>query len=157
MRRTIPIAVMGAGSDNKEGVTDRQEIAGCVWGAWQQCCCRGLAFLRCRLVPLPLHPKGLRQEIVTPSDESDARRRAPHPSGIGGGLFPEAGKVAFALDEVKQALASPDPGFAVPTICAVLIYMQLSDLPMADESFRRALSLRPIDANVLHNHAWLLC
>ena len=100
-------------------------------------------------------PQGAAAEIVTPSDESDARRRARIRLELAVGYF-EAGKVAFALDEVKQALAS-DPGFADAYNLRGLIYMQLSDLPMADESFRRALSLRPGDANVLHNHAWLLC
>jgi Tfp pilus assembly protein PilF len=52
-------------------------------------------------------PQGAAAEIVTPSDESDARRRARIRLELAVGYF-EAGKVAFALDEVKQALAS-DP------------------------------------------------
>ena len=35
--------------------------------------------------------------------------------------------------------------------------MRLNDLVQAEDSFRRALSLRPSDPNVLHNNAWLLC
>jgi type IV pilus assembly protein PilF len=100
-------------------------------------------------------PQGASAEIITPSDETDARRRARIRLELAVGYF-EGGKVAFALDEVKQALAN-DPGFADAYNLRGLIYMQLSDLPMAEESFRKALSVRPGDANVLHNHAWLLC
>jgi type IV pilus assembly protein PilF len=100
-------------------------------------------------------PQGAAADIVTPSDETDARRRARIRLELAVGYF-ETGKVAFALDEVKQALVN-DPGFADAYNLRGLIYMQLRDLPMADESFRRALSVRPGDANVLHNHAWLLC
>lgn len=100
-------------------------------------------------------PQGASAEIVTPSDESDARRRARLRLELAVSYF-EAGKVAFALDEVMQALAN-DPGFADAYNLRGLIYMQLSDLPMAEGSFRKALRVRPGDANVLQNHAWLLC
>ena len=94
-------------------------------------------------------------DIVTPSDESEARRRARIRLELAVNYF-EAGKVAVALDEVKQALTN-DPTFADAYNLRGLIYMQINDLPQAEESFRRALGLRSSDANVLHNYAWLLC
>jgi type IV pilus assembly protein PilF len=100
-------------------------------------------------------PEGVASEIVTPSDETDARRRARIRLELAVGYF-QSGKVAFALDEVKQALVS-DPGYADAYNLRGLIYLQLNELPVAEESFRKALSLRPGDASVLHNHAWLLC
>ena len=35
--------------------------------------------------------------------------------------------------------------------------MRLNDLRQAEESFRRAATLNPRDANVQHNYGWLLC
>ena len=40
--------------------------------------------------------------------------------------------------------------------CVVWIYMRLNDYPQAEDSFRRALSLRANDANILHNYGWLM-
>jgi len=98
---------------------------------------------------------GAGPEIVTPSDETDARRRARIRLELAVGYF-EAGKVAVALDEVKQALAA-DPSFADAYNLRGLIYMQLNELPAAEESFLKALSQRSGDPNVQHNLAWLLC
>ncbi len=100
-------------------------------------------------------PQTTGQEIVTPSDETDARRRARIRLELAVGYF-EGGKTAVALDEVKQALAT-DPSFSDAYNLRGLIYMQLGELPVSEESFQRALSLRPGDANVLHNLAWLQC
>ena len=38
-----------------------------------------------------------------------------------------------------------------------LIYMQLGEPDIAGESFSKAQSLKPTDANIMHNHGWLLC
>jgi len=38
-----------------------------------------------------------------------------------------------------------------------LIYMRLNELKLAEDSFKRALTLAPRDGNVLHNYGWLLC
>lgn len=94
-------------------------------------------------------------EVITPSDEPDARRRARIRLELAVNYF-ETGKVAVALDEVKQALVN-DPTYADAYNLRGLIYMRLNDLGQAEESFRRALSIRSSDANVMHNYALLLC
>jgi type IV pilus assembly protein PilF len=98
---------------------------------------------------------GLSQEVITPSDEPEVRRRARIRLELAVNYF-EMGKATVALDEVKQSLAN-DPTYADAYNLRGLIYMRLNDLAQAEDSFRRALSLRPSDPNVLHNHAWLLC
>ena len=98
---------------------------------------------------------GFSQEVITPSDEPEVRRRARIRLELAVNYF-EMGKATVALDEVKQSLVN-DPTYADAYNLRGLIYMRLNDMAQAEDSFRRALSLRPSDANVLHNHAWLLC
>lgn len=98
---------------------------------------------------------GPKADIVTESDEPAARRRARIRLELAAGYF-EEGKTTIALDEVKQALAA-DPNFAEAYNVRGLIYMRLKDPALAEESFRRALALKPGDANVYHNYGWLLC
>lgn len=94
-------------------------------------------------------------DLVTPSDEPEARRRARIRLELAANYF-EMGQTAVALDEVKQALAA-DPSYADALNLRGLIFMRLNDLAQADDSFRRALALRGNDANLLHNYGWLLC
>jgi type IV pilus assembly protein PilF len=94
-------------------------------------------------------------DIVTPSDESEARKRARIRLELAVGYF-EQGKTDIALDEVKQVIAT-DPSLADGYNLRGLIYMRLNDNRQAEDSFRRAVSLNPRDANVQHNYAWLLC
>lgn len=93
--------------------------------------------------------------IVTASDEPEHRRRARIRLELASSYF-ENGQTTVALDEVKQSLAA-DPAYPDAYNLRGLIYMRLGDLGLADESFRRALSLRPNDASILHNQGWLLC
>ena len=94
-------------------------------------------------------------DLVTPSDESEARRRARIRLELASNYF-ELGQTAVALDEVKQSLAS-DGTYPDAYNLRGLIYLRLNDFVQAEESFRRALALRPGDPNLLHNFGWLLC
>lgn len=94
-------------------------------------------------------------EPVTDSDEPEARKRAKIRMQLAVGYF-EQGQTTVALDEIKQVLVT-DPGFADAFNLRGLIYMRLNDMRLADESFRRAMTLNPNDANVLHNYGWMLC
>jgi type IV pilus assembly protein PilF len=96
-----------------------------------------------------------RSEIITDSDESGERKRARIRVELATGYF-EQGKTNIALDEIKQAIIA-DPGFADAYSLRGLVYMRLNDFGFAEESFNKALSIRPKDANVLHNIGWLKC
>jgi type IV pilus assembly protein PilF len=98
---------------------------------------------------------GTTSDIVTESDEPEARRRARIRLELASGYFAE-GKTTVALDEVKQALAS-DPTFGDAFNLRGLIYMRLNDMRLAEDSFKRALALNSRDANAAHNFGWMLC
>jgi len=96
-----------------------------------------------------------RADIVTQSDEPQDRTRARIRLELAVGYF-EQGKTTIALDELKQALAA-DPSFAEAYTLRGLVYMRLNDPALAESSFRRALALKPGDANTLHNLGWMMC
>lgn len=94
-------------------------------------------------------------DLVTDSDEPEVRKRARLRLELAVGYF-EQGQTTVALDELKQALAT-DPSFPDAYNLRGLVYMRLNEIPLAEESFKRALALSPRDANVMHNYGWLLC
>jgi len=98
---------------------------------------------------------GSSRDIITESDEPEARRRARIRMELAIGYF-EQGQTNVALDELKQVIAS-DPTFPDAYNLRGLIYMRLNDMRQAEDSFRRAVALNPRDANVQHNFGWLLC
>ncbi len=96
-----------------------------------------------------------RTDLVTDSDESSDRKRARIRVELAMGYL-EQGKTTIALDEVKLALAA-DPDFADAYSLRGLIYMRLNEFSLAQDSFMKALSIRPGNANILHNLGWLRC
>ena len=94
-------------------------------------------------------------DIITESDESAERKRARIRVELAMGYL-EQGKSTIALDEIKQAILI-DPSYSDAFSLRGLIYMRLNDFGIAEESFNKALSLKPRDGNVLHNLAWLQC
>jgi type IV pilus assembly protein PilF len=98
---------------------------------------------------------GATHDIITESDEPEARKRARIRMELATGYF-EQGQTSVALDELKQVIAT-DPSFPDAYNLRGLIYMRLNDPRQAEESFRRAAALNPRDSNVQHNWGWLLC
>lgn len=96
-----------------------------------------------------------RADLVTDSDESSARKRARIRVELAM-VYLEQGKTTIALDEVKLALVA-DPDFADAYSLRGLIYMRLNELSLAQDSFLKALAVRPRDPNILHNLGWLRC
>jgi type IV pilus assembly protein PilF len=96
-----------------------------------------------------------RPDLLTESDEPEARKRARVRLQLAIGYF-EQGQTTVALDELKQSLTT-DPSFAEAYNLRGLIYMRLNDQKLAEDSFRRAISLNPREANSLHNYGWLMC
>lgn len=96
-----------------------------------------------------------RPDLITASDEPEVRTRARIRLELAVGYF-EQGQTTVALDELKLSLAA-DPNFGDAYNLRGLVYMRLNDLSLAESSFRRALALKPGDANTQHNLAWLMC
>ena len=95
------------------------------------------------------------QESFTDSDEPESRKRAVNRLRLAVLYFTD-GKFTIALDEVKQAIIA-DPNWFESYNMRGLIYMRMSDFPLASSSFQKALSLNPGSAEVKHNYAVLLC
>lgn len=94
-------------------------------------------------------------DLVTESDEPEGRKRARLRVELATGYF-EQGQTSVALDEIKQSL-NADANYAPAYSLRGLAYMRMNENRLAEESFRRAISLNPRDAGVAHNLAWLLC
>ncbi len=97
----------------------------------------------------------VKSDLVTDSDEPEARKRARLRLELAVAYF-EKGQTTDALDHLKQSIIA-DPGLFEAHNMRGLIYMRLNDLPLAEESFRRALAISPKAASVQHNYGWLLC
>lgn len=95
------------------------------------------------------------KDIVTASDESDAGKRARLRMELASGYFGR-GQMTTALDQVKQAIAT-DPLYGEAFNLRGLIYANLGETTLADESFRRALQINPRDFDAMHNYGWYLC
>ena len=95
------------------------------------------------------------KDIVTESDETDASKRAQVRMELASGYF-ERGQMTTALDQVKLAIVA-DPTFAAAFNLRGLIYANLGDERLAEESFRRALVLNPRDADTMQNFGYFLC
>lgn len=96
-----------------------------------------------------------KSDLVTASDETEARKRARIRLELAVNYFSE-GKTTIALDELKQSIAV-DPGLFEAHNLRGLIYMRLNEFSLADDSFRQALVLSPKAATVQHNYGLLLC
>lgn len=126
------------------------------WMKWLFCACLAIvALVGLSACTATGGPAGQGTEIVTDSDEPEARKRARIRLELAVGYF-EQGQTTTALDELKQAI-SIDPSYGDAYSLRGLIYMRLNDFRVADESFRKALTLSPKDSNILHNLGWLLC
>lgn len=93
--------------------------------------------------------------IVTPSDEPEFRKRARTRLELAAGYFSE-GKTTVALDEIKLALQL-DANYGDAFNMRGLIYQRLGDIGQAESSYRRALQLNPRDPDTMHNYAWMMC
>ena len=94
-------------------------------------------------------------DIPTASDLTDADKLARVRMELASAYF-SRGQTTTALDEVKQVLQAK-PNLPEGYNLRGLIYASMGQLPLAEESFQRALKLAPNDADTLHNYGWFLC
>ncbi len=123
--------------------------------AWLSLCWSAALLAGCANQPGMTDLPSNRSDLITDSDETDQRRRARLRVELATGYF-EQGQTKVALDEIKQSL-STDPSFVEAYNLRGLVYMRLNDIPLAEDSFRRALAINSRDPNVAHNYGWLLC
>ncbi|MBV8469753.1 MAG: type IV pilus biogenesis/stability protein PilW [Burkholderiaceae bacterium] len=95
------------------------------------------------------------QAIKTESDKTDADKRASTRLQLAQGYF-ERGQYSTALDEIKRAQAAKPDSIEAISLRA-LVYAAMGESGLAEESFRRALSLNPKDGDVASNYGWFLC
>jgi len=91
----------------------------------------------------------------TASDETDAAKRGRARLELAAAYF-SRGQMQTALDQVKLAIQA-DPNSSAAFNLRGLIYANLGDQALAEESFRRALQLDPRDADAMQNYGWYLC
>lgn len=97
----------------------------------------------------------VKADLLTSSDESEIRKRARLRLQLAAGYYSN-GQTTIALDELKQSIAV-DPTLFDSYNLRGLIYMRLNNIPLAEESFQRALALEPNAPSVQHNYGLLLC
>ncbi len=100
-------------------------------------------------------PRTATPDRITASDEPENTRRARVRLELASAYFGR-GQVVIALDQVKQAIAA-DPTMGPAFNLRGLIYSNLGDFALAEESFRRALALDAEDADAMQNYGWHLC
>ncbi len=104
--------------------------------------------------PLPV-ATGDSKDRITASDESDASKRAKVRMELAAAYFGR-GQMTTALDQVKLAIIA-NPNQSEAYNLRGLIYANLGDDVLAEESFRRAQQLNPRDADVMQNFGYYLC
>ena len=95
------------------------------------------------------------RDRVTASDQSEASKRADNRLELASAYYTR-GQMTTALDQVKLAIAS-DPNRGDAYNLRGLIYANLGDDRLAEESFRRALQINTRDADTMQNFGWYLC
>jgi len=71
-------------------------------------------------------------------------------------LYFSRGNMAVALEELRIALAA-DPAYSPTHGMFGLVYMELRENRLAEQSFQNGLRLSPQDPDLNHNYAWFLC
>ena len=107
-------------------------------------------------MPTPSNPSASNVDIerreLTPSDN---RKRASIRLQLAIGYYQD-GKFSVALDELKQALTL-DSNYADAHMVVALVYTELHEDALAEQSFRRALQLEPANSDLNNNYGWYLC
>lgn len=101
------------------------------------------------------HDVGVGRDLQTSSDQTEVQRRARIRLQLAVGYYQQR-QLDVALDEVKQAL-SVDPNFVDAYSVRALIYMEMGEVRLADDSFQHALRLSPNNPDFANNYGWFLC
>jgi type IV pilus assembly protein PilF len=94
-------------------------------------------------------------ETARPGESGEPRNRARLHTELAGAYY-ERGNMGVALDELRIAQQA-DPRYAPVHSMFGLVYMQLRENELAQQSFERALGLAPSDPDINHNYGLFLC
>lgn len=97
----------------------------------------------------------VREAPPGPNEEASASQRARARLDLASAYFGR-GQVQTALEQLKLSLAA-DPNLGPAWNLRGLIYANLGEAPLAEESFRRALQIDPRDGDAMHNFGFWLC
>ena len=133
-----------------KGANPRLAVFGALLCAVLLSSCAGAGSVAPASAPVPeMHDR------ITASDEPDAMRRGRTRMELAAAYFGR-GQMTTALDQIKLSIQA-DPTSAAAFNLRGLIYANLGDQPLAEESFRRALQIDPRDADSMQNFGWYLC
>ncbi len=85
----------------------------------------------------------------------DPRNRAKLHTELGS-LYYARGSMGVALEELRIAIGA-DAGYAPAHGMLGVVYQELRENQLAEQSFERALKLAPNDPDINHNYGWFLC
>lgn len=88
-------------------------------------------------------------------ETGDPRNRARIHTELAAAYY-QRGNMSIALEELRAA-AAIDPSYAPVHSMFGLVYMELREEELAQQSFERALQLSPNDGDINHNYGWFLC
>jgi type IV pilus assembly protein PilF len=89
------------------------------------------------------------------AEPGDARNRARIHTELAAAYYGR-GNMGVALEELRIATAA-DASYAPAHSMFGLVYMDLRENQLAEQSFERALKLAPNDGDINHNYGWFLC
>jgi type IV pilus assembly protein PilF len=88
-------------------------------------------------------------------DPTTPRNRARVHTDLGMAYYAR-GNMSVAIEELRAAVAS-DPSYAPAHGAFGLVYMELRENALAEQSFERGLQYAPDDPDINHNFGWFLC
>lgn len=95
------------------------------------------------------------RDRMTASDEPDAVKRGRARMDLAAAYFGR-GQMTTALDQIKLSIQADPTSYRAFNLRG-LIYGNLGETVLAEESFRRALQINPADADTMQNFGWTLC
>ena len=122
---------------------------------YRKYCCVAAAFLFLLIAGCTPLSSGGQSELKTSSDTTELQRRASIRLQLAVGYYHER-QWSVALDEIKQALVI-EPNNADAYSVRAMIYMEMGETNLADENFKRAMSISPNSPDLSNNYGWFLC
>ena len=108
----------------------------------------------CSSQPLPSDAP-VRDTGTITGEAGDPRNRARVHTELAAAYY-SRGNMGVALEELRIATAA-DPSFPQAHAVFGMVYMDLKENKLAQQSFEKALELSPTDPDINHNYGWFLC